>query len=603
MNSAEPAWQRAARCDSLELWTSTLSRPRDGIKVGESLTNARAVCLSPREHLPVHAQIVGATGVGKSFFIEGLVKHLIAAGFGVGVITPHDELFCRLFDFCAYLDFVQPELRLAERVIPFDIDDTRRMIGFNPVARNARVMTYQVIALMEAIRKCWGAGSFQETPRLARWLYNTGYAVVEPGLTLLQAHRLVDSKPHPIRRAIVERIQNPDIRAEWEWVMSPKFQWPGKDDPLESSFNRIREFTGNELIRLMLGQYTKTLDVPAVLRDSKILLVNLDARNAMGESNRHLVGTLLVNEIVTAAFARRVGTRTPFFLVIDEFAQFATKDICEILDGGRKYGLHLVVAHQLLNQLKARDPEVYFSTITNARTKVIFGGLMDEDLDVMAKELYVGELDPDEVKHEIWQTKYAPVESSRIVVTESEGESGSDSYSDISHQSLIESESFIAESGFIHPDPQSVTAAAGEGSAHGRSESSSWSRNRSESAVPFYEYHEYKELTGVTFRSIDEQLYIKKAQLKRQPRQHAALLIPGQRVELMKTPTLREFCVSASRLDEFKQACWEAAGCFARPEDAEAEIQALEAKLLMPHTIDLGHTADDADPLGDDDVD
>jgi hypothetical protein len=84
---------------------------------------------------------------------------------------------------------------------------------------------------MEAIRKCWGTDTLQQTPRLARWLYNTGFAVVEPGLTMLQAQRLVDNKPHPFREAIVRQIRDPDIRAAWEWVMSPKHQWPGRDDP------------------------------------------------------------------------------------------------------------------------------------------------------------------------------------------------------------------------------------------------------------------------------------------------------------------------------------------------------------------------------------
>jgi hypothetical protein len=32
--------------------------------------------------------------------------------------------------------------------------------------------------------------------------------------------------------------------------------------------------------------------------------------------------------------------------------------------------------------------------MTNARTKVVFGGMIDQDLDVMSKEMYVGELDP-----------------------------------------------------------------------------------------------------------------------------------------------------------------------------------------------------------------
>jgi hypothetical protein len=596
----ESPLEKRSKLDPLFLLRRAAEEPRDGITVGEDVATGLDIRLSPKQNLATHMHICGSTGVGKSYFMEGILKHLIRAGHGVCVITPHDEIYRRLVSYCAYLEMTRPELGLGRRVIPFDIDDTRRVIGFNPVARNARVLTYQVIALMEAIRKCWGTDTFQQTPRLARWLYNTGFAVVEPGLTMLQAQRLVDNKPHPLREAIVRQIQHPDIRAEWEWIMSPKHQWPGKDDPLESSFNRIREFTSNELIRHMLGQYTRTLDVPAVLRERKILLVNLDARNAMGEDNRHLLGTLLVNEIMAAAFARKEGKRTPFFLAIDEFQHFATKDVCEILDGGRKYGLHLILAHQLLHQLQEKNPEVYFSTMTNARTKVVFGGLMDEDVELLAKELYVGELDPDEIKHEIWQTKYEPVETTRIVVTESEGETESDSYSEISHQSLMQSESFIADSGFFHSYPQSVTAAAGGGHAQGNAHGSSWSSSRSESLVPFYEYHEYKELSGVTFRSLDEQLYLKKAQLKRQPRQHAALLIPGRNVQLMRTPDLRDFRVSDRHVDEFKHACWEAAGCFARPEDAEAEIRALETRLLAPSVIDVKASVDDD---GDSDVD
>jgi hypothetical protein len=606
-NEAQPISriEKMLRHDPTELLRRTVEMPADAITVGESLATGLDVRLSPKANLSVHCHVVGATGVGKTFWMEGVLKHLIAAGHGLCVITPHDELYRRLMRYCAYLHMEKPQLRLAERVIPFDIDDTRRVIGFNPVARNARVLTYQVIALIESIRKVWGQDSFQDTPRLARWLFNAAYAVVEPGLTMIQAQRLVDNKPHPLREAIVRRIQNDDIRAEWQSVMNPRLR-QGKDDVLESAFNRIRAFTSNELIRQMLGQYTKTLDVPAVLRDRKIMLVNLDARNAMGDDNRRLLGTLLVNELMAAAFARKEGHRTPFFVAIDEFSHFATKDICEVLDGGRKYGLHLILAHQLLHQLKENDPEVYYSTMTNARTKVVFGGLMDEDLDVLARELYVGELDPDEVKDEVWQTKYDPVETSRIVASQSESEGGSESYSEISHESLVTSESYmLGEDGVIQPMPAAMGTAAGEGQASGRSYGSSWSRACSEARVPFYEYHAYSELSSRTFRSLDEQLYIKKAQLKRQPRQHAALLIPGRRVELMRTPDLREFRVAERQVDDFKFECWESAGCFARPDDAEAEIAAMEARLLSPPVIDIVPTPIDreADNNADDDND
>jgi type IV secretory pathway TraG/TraD family ATPase VirD4 len=114
---------------------------------------------------------------------------------------------------------------------------------------------------------------------------------------------------------------------------------------------------------------------------------------------------------MTAAFCRRPHERTPFFVFIDEFSHFVTKDACEILDGGRKFGLHLILAHQHLGQLREKDPEVYYSTLTNARTKIVFGGLNDEDVDLIAKELFTGEFDPDEVKDEIWHRGFEPVES------------------------------------------------------------------------------------------------------------------------------------------------------------------------------------------------
>src|SRR5439155_12677015 len=144
--------------------------------------------------------VVGATGVGNSYFLEGILKTLILLGYGMCVIDPTGDLYHRLMDFCAYLHLLRPELKLANRVIPFDVAETKQIIGFNPVARNARVMTYQVVALMEAIRKCWGQTTFFETPRLARWLFNTGYAVVDSSTTLTQSYHLVNPNPNPYRQ-------------------------------------------------------------------------------------------------------------------------------------------------------------------------------------------------------------------------------------------------------------------------------------------------------------------------------------------------------------------------------------------------------------------
>jgi hypothetical protein len=472
-----------------EHWERRLKQAREtpahGIRLGTNLQTKLPIFVTPDE-LRTHMHVVGATNVGKSFFLEGIMKQLILEGHGLCLIDPHGDLYHRMLDFCAYKSIEEPGLHLERRVIPFDIGETKHMLGFNPVQRNARVMTYQVVALMEAIRKCWSADSFVETPRLARWLFNTGYAVVDAKATFVQAYDMVDPKPNAYSNALIRRIQNPRIKAEWEWIANMK--GTQREERLESTFNKLREFTDHEIIRLIVGQHTNTLDFADVLGGRKILLVNLAKQNTISEDNQHLLGTLLVNEILTAAFARPAGERVPFYLFLDEFQHFVTKDMCEILDGGRKFGLHLILAHQHLNQLKEKDPEVYYSTLTNARLKAVFGGLIDDDLDVLARELFTGEFNPDEIKDEVWQTKYRPVETTRLVRSESSSHADSASFGEITHSSLSNADLFIPGSGFLAPPELSMISTT---SASARGESSSHATvdaySESQSCVPWYE--------------------------------------------------------------------------------------------------------------------
>jgi len=98
--------------------------------------------------------------------------------------------------------------------------------------------------------------------------------------------------------------------------------------------------------------------------------------------------------------------------------------------------------------------------------------------------------------------------------------------------------------------------------------------------VPWYEYHEFRELSSRTFRTLEEQLYLKKAQMKRQNTQHVAILIPGTQVQLVKAPTVKDYTVKERHREEGKQTTFHFAGCFATPEQATRELEGLEQKLL-----------------------
>jgi hypothetical protein len=70
--------------------------------------------------------------------------------------------------------------------------------------------------------------------------------------------------------------------------------------------------------------------------------------------------------------AKKKEQRTNFFLYIDEFQNFITPSVANILSGARKYNLGLILAHQEMQQLLKYDSELASSVISNAGTRVCF---------------------------------------------------------------------------------------------------------------------------------------------------------------------------------------------------------------------------------------
>jgi hypothetical protein len=80
-------------------------------------------------------------------------------------------------------------------------------------------------------------------------------------------------------------------------------------------------------------------------------------------------------------------------------------------------------------------------------------------------------------------------------------------------------------------------------------------------------------------------------QLIEQPRQHASILIPDNNVAYIRTAMLKDFHIADRLLEEFKQECFESAGCYKAPEEVECEIATLERNLLAPPPITINTSA------------
>ena len=117
----------------------------------------------------------------------------------------------------------------------------------------------------------------------------------------------------------------------------------------------------------------------------------------LGEDTSQIIGMAIISKIQQAAQRRvrqELSTRTPFYLYIDEFQNFATSAFTKILSGGRKFGLRITIAEQSTSQQK--DKDIVNIILANVGTVICFrtAGLHDEQymLNQFAPYVEKGEL-------------------------------------------------------------------------------------------------------------------------------------------------------------------------------------------------------------------
>jgi len=324
----------------------------------------------------VHFYVVGASGTGKSKFLEFLIRQDIRKGNGFGVIDPHGDL---IEDIKSYLALALSKNELEEKVIPIDPTDEDYTVAFNPLEKIDGISPAEISAeLVSAFKKIWfdswGA-------RMEDLLRNTLIALIEAELTLTDLPRfLIDEDfrdnvlervTHPIAQRYFRRFNSLAPRTREEWS--------------ESTLNKVNAFLSDDRIREMFSFQKSSFSLREIMDNRKILLLKLD-RGRLKE-NGDLIGSLFMTKIRMAAFSRTdipKEERVPFYLYIDEFQNFATKTFIDTLSEARKYGLSLIMAHQNLSQLP-RD--LQDSILTNCGIQCYFR-VSRRDAEILAKEAF-----------------------------------------------------------------------------------------------------------------------------------------------------------------------------------------------------------------------
>jgi len=365
--------------------------------LGKSIHTGKNIIITPKQRR-THMHVIGQTGKGKSRFLQHLIRSDIINGNGLCLVDPHGTLYDDIVDWCAYKGMLNRG-KHNKKIVLLDPRRDDWIFGFNPLKADREAIPFFADAMVKAISMVWGGEDTDKTPRLERVLSVVLQTLMEKKLTLLEAMDLMRTADKEKRQFLTSGIQDSLIQEEWREFNS--FSTSKFEERFESTRGRLTRFFKGNVIKRIIGQTEKTIDFRKIMDDGGIVLINLAVKKGkFSRAQSRLLGTLIVNDIIMNSDGREkdLAEKQPFYLYIDECQNYINKDIGDILNEMRKFGLHAILANQHLAQLKQAGEEVFSSVMTNAVTKIVFGGISHEDSIEMTENIFKGWINHQEPK-------------------------------------------------------------------------------------------------------------------------------------------------------------------------------------------------------------
>jgi hypothetical protein len=332
---------------------------RGGVLLGvnEHGGEARDARLLPVQRAQ-HCHIIGASGTGKSTLLFNLIEQDMESGDGLAVLDPHGDLVEKILG-------LVPDHRVND-VIVFDPADEEYSIGFNILSAHSdsekRLLASDLVSIFRRLSSNWG-------DQMGSVFSNAILAFLESRQTgtLADLRRfLLDAA---FRETFLNTVADPDLVYYWRKAF-PQLSGNRSIGPV---LTRLEAFLGPKSIRYMVSQKENRLDFGKIMDTGKIFLAKL-SHGLIGKENSYLLGSLLVSKFQQLAMSRQrqsESSRRYFWLYIDEFQNFITPSMAEILSGARKYHMGLILAHHELRQLDC-DKDVASAVLSHCYTRIFF---------------------------------------------------------------------------------------------------------------------------------------------------------------------------------------------------------------------------------------
>ena len=317
----------------------------------------------------LHMYLLGQTGVGKSTMIKTMINQDILHGRGCVLLEPHGDLVEQVLALI-------PESE-QHRLVYIDATDHACNLGYNPL----RKVSFEKRALvasgiLDILKKLWEDAWGVKLEHILR--YTLLALLDQPKAHFGNILDMLQDKVY--RNNALRYVESETVKAFWTKEF-PKYM-PYDLMPI---YNKVGAFLGYPVVRKILIENTENISLRKIMDKGQILLVNL-SKGHLGTDVSHILGALLVTAIASAAFSRvdiLEEDRKPFFVYLDEFHNYTSLSLVNMLSELRKFKIGMVLAHQYTKQL---EPEILHAIIGNVGTKIIFR-VGHHDATVWAKEM------------------------------------------------------------------------------------------------------------------------------------------------------------------------------------------------------------------------
>jgi hypothetical protein len=275
-----------------------------------------------------------------------------------GILDPHGDLVEKI------LGIIPPE-RIKD-VVLVDPADEEFAIGFNIVSaqndHEKTLLASDLVSVFQRLSTSWG-------DQMQSVFQNAILAFLNSskGGTLADLRRFLVEPA--FRQDFLKTVSDPNILYYWQ----KGFAHLSGNKSIGPILTRLEMFLSQRPIAHMVSQPENRLDFGDIMDSGKIFLAKLP-EGLLGKENSYLLGAVLVSkfqQLVMARQAKKIAARRDFWIYIDEFANFITPSMAEILSGARKYRIGLTLAHHELHQLQ-RSPDVASAVMTHPYTRIVF---------------------------------------------------------------------------------------------------------------------------------------------------------------------------------------------------------------------------------------